>query len=214
MVKVQIKIKGLKEAKAEFRQFRFTASKNIQKQFMETIARQTLFLLRANTPVDTGQLKRSWAIMGRGENYIDVGVGTQEMSDRLFFVTEDNRFGPGNKFLFHIQNAMLDLVIGTLEQVMRRNHPFFKNLSLRGQGGGNAGFGKVTGGVSGRVSIRGKGRKFLAVGRTSAAMTGGKRGTGSQLKRVGTGKKSFSRKLSLRRRRGPDVKTTIKALLA
>jgi hypothetical protein len=224
---LKVKLIGFTKVQTDFRKLK-GAAPVIQRRFMDLISRSTITLLRANTPVDTGELKAGWAILNRTATTIDVGFRQRHLADRLFFVTQGTVHTPANFFLRNVQNGMLDLTMDILQNELKRAHPHFRTVNLRaaGSGGGSglqAGGGLGSGHPSkvGR-SIGGRGRKFQQVGRTSVGPKvtsdgslkfGHRQSGGAQVKRVGTGSKRLGRRLSLRRRRGKDVRSTIKALL-
>lgn len=175
-----VEIIGLDAIQRNFRKFNFTQRK-AKERYLDLISISALQLLRTNTPKDTGALARSWQVLARGSNYIDIGV-PPDQSDKLFYLTNGTRRAPPNLFVSVIGSFINNQIISTLEQSLSESHIFFKKLP------------------------GGKGRRRQQVGRTSAGFTGGKRATGSaSVKRVGTGGKRLGRRLSLRRRRGRSV---------
>jgi len=218
---IDLKLIGFRKIKAEFRRLK-QINPGMQREFMTLIANSTLTLLRANTPVDTGQLKAGWSILNRGNNWIDVGFRQDNLAERLFFVTKPTVQQRGNPFVDNILRRMLDLVIDTLEGTLKRGHKFYSTVNLRSgqsfsRGSGNrldaqGGIGSGHPSKVGRA-IGGRGRKFQQVGRTKATLTGHRQSGGAQVKRVGTGSKRLGRRLSLRRRRGKDIRAIVKASL-
>lgn len=218
---LNIELIGFRKVKSDFRRLR-QINPSMQKEFMTLISNSVLILLRANTPIDTGQLKAGWAILNRGNNWIDVGFREDRLAERLFFVTKNTVQQRGNPFVDNVLARMLDMVIDTLQGVLKRNHQFYRTVNLRqstgfGRGAGNrldaqGGIGSGHPVKVGRA-IGGKGRKFQQVGRTKATLTGHRQSGGAQVKRVGTGSKRLGRRLSLRRRRGKDIRAIVKASL-
>ena len=60
MVK-ELKITGLRSLKRELNRFDFVG-KNVQSRFLDMIGEESLRMLQANTPVDTGNLRESWVL--------------------------------------------------------------------------------------------------------------------------------------------------------
>jgi len=203
---------GLREIQNNFKRFQF-AGKQIQSKYLQLIGDSCVQLLKVNTPQDTGDLARSWKIVSKGNNFIEVGT---EMIDIVANLASGTRphlivprsgnvlrferggqeifaaqvFHPGtfkNPFLDEVNRVMSRIIISTLEHAMRTSHPYFQQLK----------------------GIGGKGRKFQQVGRTSAGFKFGTSSRGrSKLVRAGTGRRQLKRKLTLRRRTasGPKPK--------
>lgn len=213
----RIQVIGLDKVLKDFQRLK-KSGRIIQREFMDLISTSTLNLLRQNTPVDTGELQAGWAILTRGHNFVDIGFRDGVLADRLFFVTRGTIFQAPNPFLQNVINSMLDTVMDTLQGSLRRHHPYFRHINLSAKRGGGVlgrGSSKISPtGQAGNVrGIRGKGRKFQQVGRTKASLTGHRQVGGAQVKRVGRGAKRLGRRLSLRRRRGRDARTLVKALM-
>ena len=218
---IDLKLIGFRKIKADFRRLR-QINPGMQVEFMTLISNSTLTLLRANTPIDTGQLKAGWSILGRGNNFVDIGFARDDLAERLFFVTKRTVQQRGNPFVDNVLTRMLDLVIDTLQGTLKRGHKFYGTVNLRSgqrftKGSGNTlqasgGLGSGHPSKVGRA-IGGRGRKFQQVGRTKATLEGHRQSGGAQVKRIGTGSKRLGRRLSLRRRRGKDIRAIVKASL-
>ncbi len=182
-----IEVTGLDKITKEFNSFQFAGEK-VQSRFLTVIGNEAVNLLRLNTPRDTGELASSWRVLDQGNNYVSVGV-TDDQIDKLKFLSEGTVHTPPNPFLDLISIIINNKVADTVQNALATNHPYFASMTS-----------------SIFRSIGGKGRNRQQVGRTSGGFTGGKRATGSgSIKRAGTGRKSFGRRLSRRRRRGISI---------
>jgi hypothetical protein len=149
---------------------------NIESRFLDVIGEEALEMLRANTPVDTGQLRDSW-VLQKSPHEIIVANDQQDLLSLHLFGSVHHPM-PRN-FVAQISDVIDSAVLDTLQKALAENHRWFKKLP------------------------GGKGRKFQQVGRTSAGFKGGVSFAGrSTLVRAGTGRRQLKRRLSLRRRRG------------
>ena len=172
---VGVEIKGLDKIQKELKQFNFKAP-NIEQRFLDMIGVEALEMLRANTPVDTGNLRDSWQLQQSNKEVVIANDQQDLLSWHLF--GSRNHPMPRN-FVAQISDVIDSAVLDTLEKALAENHRWFKKLP------------------------GGKGRKFQQVGRTSAGFKGGVSFAGrSTLVRAGTGRRQLKRRLSLRRRRG------------
>ena len=136
-------------------------------------------MLRANTPVDTGNLRDSW-ILQKSAHEIVVSNDQQDLLSWILFGSVTHKM-PRN-FVAQISDVIDAAVLATLEKALAENHRWFAKLP------------------------GGKGRRFQQVGRTSAGFKGGVSFAGrATLVRAGTGRRQLKRRLSLRRRRGASV---------
>ena len=180
-----VEIIGLPEIAKNFQKFSFT-QRRAKERYFDLIGNSSLQLLRGNTPRDTGALARSWQILGRGGDWLDVGVPPDQY-DKLYYLTNGTRTQTPNLFVSVIGSFIDNQIISTLELSLKESHIFFNRLP------------------------GGRGRSRQQVGRTSAGFSGGKRATGTAtVKRTGTGSKRLGRRLSLRRRRGRTINATRK----
>ena len=173
-----VDIKGLDSFQNELKKFDFKIPK-IKYRFLSMIGVEALEMLKANTPVDTGQLRDSW-VLEQSENEVTI---SNEQPDLLSWhlLGSKNHKMPRN-FVAEINQIVDKMVMSRLEQALAENHKYFRHL--RG----------------------GKNRKFQQVGRTSAGFTGGVSFAGrATLVRAGTGRRQLKRRLSLRRRRGASI---------
>jgi hypothetical protein len=173
-----VDIKGLDKFEKELKQFDFRIPK-IKSRFLDMIGVEALEMLRANTPVDTGNLRDSWNLQ-QTENEVIIANDQQDLLSWHLMGSKNHR-NPRN-FVMEINQQVDNMVMARLSQALAENHRFFKNLP------------------------GGKGRRFQQVGRTSAGFKGGISFAGrSSLIRAGTGRRQLKRRLSLRRRRGASI---------
>jgi hypothetical protein len=183
-----IEVIGLDKITKEFNAFQF-AGKHVQSRFLTLIGNEAVNLLQLNTPRDTGELASSWRVLDQGSDNVSVGVSDDQI-EKLTFLTRGTVHTPPNPFLDFISIIINNKVADTVQNALATNHPYFADIP----------------GARTLGSVGGRGRKRQQVGRTSAGFTGGKRATGStSVKRAGTGRKSFGRRLSRRRRRGISI---------
>ncbi len=169
---------GLSKIEKELRKFNFKAP-NIEQRFLDMIGVEALELLRANTPVDTGNLRDSWQLQQSHKEVVIANDQQDLLSWHLF--GSKNHPMPRN-FVAEINQQVNNICMARLEQALAENHRYFKNLP------------------------GGKNRRFQQVGRTSAGFKGGVSFAGrATLIRAGTGRRQLKRRLSLRRRRGRTV---------
>ena len=173
-----VDIKGLDSFQKELNRFDFKLP-NIKRRFLDMVGVEALEMLRANTPVDTGNLRDSWQLQ-QTHNEVTISNDQQDLLSWHLFGSKNHRM-PRN-FVAEINQQVDNMVMARLEQALAENHRYFKNLP------------------------GGKGRRFQQVGRTSAGFRGGVSFAGrSSLIRAGTGRRQLKRRLSLRRRRGKSI---------
>ena len=171
-----IDVEGLDKVKQQFQEFKFKGG-NVKYRFLQMIGAEALDLLRMNTPRDTGALADGW-VLQQSENAIDI---INDQQDLLSFHTFGTIRHIPNPFISRINGIIRTIVMDRLKQALGENMKAFKKL--------------------------GKGRKHQQVGRTSAGFTGGISFAGrATLVRAGTGRRQLKRRISLRRRRGAQVK--------
>ena len=152
---------------------------NIESRFLDVIGEEALEMLRANTPVDTGNLRDSWNLQ-QTENEVTIANDQQDLLSWHLMGSIKHK-NPRN-FVMEINQQVDNMVMARLSQALAENHRFFKNLP------------------------GGKGRRFQQVGRTSAGFKGGTSFAGRvTMVRAGTGRRQLKRRLSLRRRRGASI---------
>ena len=173
-----VDIKGLDSFQKELNRFDFKLP-NIKTRFLDMVGVEALEMLKANTPVDTGQLRDSW-VLQQTQNEVTISNDQQDLLSWHLFGSKNHKM-PRN-FVAEINQQVDNLVMDRLEQALAENHRYFKNLP------------------------GGKGRRFQQVGRTSAGFRGGTSFAGRvTMIRAGTGRRQLKRRLSLRRRRGRSI---------
>ena len=173
-----VDIKGLDSFQSELKRFDFKLP-NIKSRFLNMIGEEALQMLRANTPVDTGNLRDSWNLQ-QTENEVTIANDQQDLLSWHLLGSIKHKM-PRN-FVAEINQQVDNMVMNRLELALSENHRYFKDLP------------------------GGKNRRFQQVGRTSAGFKGGVSFAGrSSLVRAGTGRRQLKRRLSLRRRRGRSI---------
>jgi len=81
-------IQGLSAFRMGLRQFKFSMPK-VQQSFLATIGNLGVELFRANTPVATGNLKGSWAVLSTTKSEVNIGIIGDIEFEKLNFI----RFG-------------------------------------------------------------------------------------------------------------------------
>jgi hypothetical protein len=138
-------IKGLDSFQKELNRFDFKLP-NIKRRFLDMVGVEALEMLRANTPVDTGNLRDSW-VLQQTHNEVTILNDQQDLLSWHLFGSKNHRM-PRN-FVAEINQQVNNMVMARLEQALAENHRYFKDLP------------------------GGKGRRFQQVGRTSAGFKGG-----------------------------------------
>jgi hypothetical protein len=164
---------------------------NIESRFLNAIGESALNMLRMNTPVDTGNLRDSWQLQKSGKEIV-IANDQQDLLSWIIFGARTHKM-PRN-FVQQVSDIIDMTVLDLLQEALAKNHRWFAKLTSAQRGT--------------PPGIGGKGRKFQQVGRTSAGTKGGISFAGrSTLVRAGTGRRQLKRRLSLRRRRGGQMKT-------
>ena len=157
-----VDIKGLDSFQKELNRFDFKLP-NIKTRFLDMVGVEALEMLKANTPVDTGQLRDSW-VLQQTQNEVTISNDQQDLLSWHLFGSKNHKM-PRN-FVAEINQQVDNLVMDRLEQALAENHRYFKNLP------------------------GGKGRRFQQVGRTSAGFRGGTSFAGRvTMIRAGTGRR-------------------------
>tara|TARA_B110000438_G_C15761086_1_gene627314 strand:+ start:414 stop:974 length:561 start_codon:yes stop_codon:yes gene_type:complete len=173
-----VEIKGLDSFQNELKKFDFKIP-NIKTRFLDMVGVEALQMLRANTPVDTGNLRDSWN-MQITSNEVTIANDQQDLLSWHLLGSIKHKM-PRN-FVAEINQQVDNLVMARLEQALAESHRWFAKLP------------------------GGKNRRFQQVGRTSAGFSGGTSFAGrASMIRAGTGRRQLKRRLSLRRRRGKSI---------
>ena len=171
-------VEGMDRLLSNFRKVNFRIP-NIESRFLDVIGEESLEMLRANPPIDTGNLRDSWRLE-KSAHEIVVANDQQDLLSLHLFGSIHHPM-PRN-FVTQISDVIDSAVLDTLQKALAENHRWFAKLP------------------------GGQGRKFQQVGRTSAGFKGGTSFAGrSTLVRAGTGRRQLKRRLSLRRRRGGQL---------
>ena len=118
-----IEIKGAKKVRKEFENI-----KNISyAEFIDFISRQTLSLLTQNTPVDTGELRDSWKVLEKRDDYVGIGTEVDQLPklNALIFGT---RYMEGIDFLSPIVEIMQDNINSIMRRHLKTKHVYLKNI--------------------------------------------------------------------------------------
>ena len=139
-----------------------------QQQFIDTISQQTLFLLRNNSPVDTGQLRDSWREVIKTPTTLAIGT-TPDQVIKLKSIIYGTRFQQPNDFLTPILEVISDNIGTVFRSQLRTSHPYLSHIS--GGGGMRFGHQKTPSGIVGLTGLkyvkrRGRGRSYLGIVRT------------------------------------------------
>lgn len=171
-------VEGLDRLIENFSQVNFRIP-NIKLRFLDVIGKEALIMLKANTPVDTGNLRDSWILEQSPDEVLIYNKEADLLSWHLF---GSKRHPNPINFVQQINDIINTQVLNTLQKALAENHRWFERLP------------------------GGKGVKFQQVARISSGFTGGTRFAGrTALVKAGIGRKSFKRRLSLRRRAGKSI---------
>ena len=222
-----LRVRGLEPIIRDLRQFNF-ALPRAQKTFLDMVGNHTLSILRANTPVDTGELRNSWVITSRGVDKIEIGMKDSLNFNKLNIirfgapahVIDAAGGGPSETMLFR-RGGLEIFTARVFHPGVRRNDfvsAVTRNINDFVVASLDAAFVLHSGlykkaRKSGAISSTGTFRqnknltRTVGLGKFSAARRGFGRST---LTRTRTGKISNRRRLSRRRRRGGSI-NSIKA---
>jgi len=181
MAKVKVKIEGLKEVKEEFNKFKLSGDNAID-DFLTLISENALRLLKANTPVDTGELQNSWQELNRDDRSVELGV-SDDQEDKLQYVIKGTKYIPPNDFITPIDTSINQLIQTYMSSALKRAHKFWRQVP---DTPGSANITSTVGLTGTKFNSR---RSF---GRAS-------------LYRLRTGRKRLNRRLGRRRRVGSSI---------
>lgn len=182
-----IEVVGLREIRRNFKKFNFTMPRAKQR-YLTMIGNEAITLLMRNTPRDTGELANSWMVLGRGFDYIDIGVPLEQQAI-LSFVSEGTVYQIAQPFLQYVGGVINMIIMETLQYTLAQSHPLMRTITS-------------------------KQRKRQQVGRTSAGFKGGTSFAGrATMIRPGTGRRQLKRRLSLRRRKGKSINAARKDVI-
>lgn len=101
---------------------------NAQSKFINTIATETISLLKQNTPIDTGELSRSWYELGRTTTTTTIGV-LADQRDKLRYVIFGTRHIAPNDFVSPVLDVIWDNIESVMLTYMKASHPYLSNIS-------------------------------------------------------------------------------------
>lgn len=130
-------LSGADEVISDFENFGFSGRKVIP-SYLSLIGNSAVDLLKANTPVDTGELRDSWRIKEYGNNYVIVGV-TPDQEEKLGYVVNGTKFIAPNNFVARVDSFINDMMEETIERLLINSHKFWTPVA------GKANLAKIVG---------------------------------------------------------------------
>jgi hypothetical protein len=188
-----------------------TNSPKVQKEFLLLVEQVVLDVIKRNSPVDTGELAASWKVTARGRDYIELDTDQPEkffavvngqaphviraknanvlhyfVGGQEFFNVEVNHPGTTpNNFMRPILRALDEMMNNIMSALIAKYYKVFSHTDRRGKLGINN-ITRTVGLTGTRISRR--------------------RGRGSGIQKVRTGRRQFKRVLGRRRRTGKFIK--------
>lgn len=105
-----------------------------QEKFFNTVSKETISLLRQNTPKDTGKLSNSWYEKRRSNNTLTIGVSADQ-DDKLVYIVFGTRYIQPNDFISPIVNVIGDNIEAIMRSYLKESHPYLNNISSGRRGG-------------------------------------------------------------------------------
>lgn len=172
---MNVKLEGADRVINEFT--RMALNPTPQHEFIDTISKETLFLLRQNTPIDTGELRNSWHEVMRTNTMVAIGTRPDQIP-KLTALVFGTRYMKPQDFLTPILNFIMSNADFVMRSKLKSSHRYLSNISS-GQRGTSTPSNIV--GLTGTrfVKRRGRGRSYLG--------------------RIRTGRKTNRRRIGLRR---------------
>jgi len=97
------------------------------KGLLDFVERSALSLLLQNTPKDTGELSRSWTVIEKTRNSIEIGV-RPDQEEKLQYVVNGTRYTEPNNFMDIVDSAINNLLnIGLGDELVKR-HRFWRPI--------------------------------------------------------------------------------------
>ncbi len=127
--------------------------------FINVISQQAIFLLRNNTPVDTGELRNSWREIFKTDKLVRISVDPSQMI-KLRSLVFGTRYIQANDFVTPVTDVMFDNIKSVMINHLKKSHPYFKNLQ------GATGSIKTPSDIVGLTGLkfvkrRGRGRSYI-----------------------------------------------------
>ena len=191
---------------------------NYKREFVELLSQGLLRICKELSPVKDGELRASWQVFTKTLTEVVIGTDLVDAYSRIvngmrpqviyaknakamhfiignkeFFRTQVNVLGTApDNFLQPLLDKAVDKIIAELGVALVPKHmPFFKNITPRAKGSLTSKHGLQTN-LSRTVGLTGTKRNA-------------RRGRGGGIQRAKTGRKSFKRTLSRRRRTGKFI---------
>jgi hypothetical protein len=136
-----------------------------QEKFFNTVSKETISLLRQNTPKDTGRLSNSWYEKRRTNNTLTIGVSADQ-DDKLVYIVFGTRYIQANDFISPIVSVIGDNIEGLMRSYLKESHPYLNNISSGRRGGIDTPSNIV--GLTGTkfMARRGRGRSNISIPRS------------------------------------------------
>ena len=99
--------------------------------FMTVISQSTLSLLRNNTPVDTGELQRSWREIYRTDRTVAIGTEPAQ-AIKLRSIVLGTRYTRPNDFITPIAQIIFNNIESVMLSHLQKSHPYLTNIRQRG----------------------------------------------------------------------------------
>lgn len=97
------------------------------KGLLDFVERSALSLLLQNTPKDTGELSRSWTVIEKTRNSIEIGV-RPDQEEKLQYVVNGTRYTEPNRFMDLVDGSINNLLnIGLADELVKR-HRFWRPI--------------------------------------------------------------------------------------
>ena len=127
MAKFGIKVEGVEEVVRNFEGMIKTANPTIQ-DFLNTTGKSMVDLLRANTPVDTGELRDSWrynVTIGGGRGLVRATV-TEDQEAKLKYIIFGTQYIQPNPFTERVEVFIQSFVANILGQKFDNAHKWYR----------------------------------------------------------------------------------------
>lgn len=181
---IKFTLTGQDEVLRDFKDFISSGERSIN-GFFNMVESTSINLLKANTPVDTGELKSSWRVLSRNLSgpigSTNIGV-REDQEEKLRYVTFGTRYIPKNNFVEAAEVLIQGQVSNFLGMAFEQAHRWYRESGLTRELK-RANIGKIPGAGTGTNYNK-------------------RRSTGSfGLKRPNKGFKTLNRRIGLKSRR-------------